>query len=173
MNMHCFSFPILRVFIPATLLVLFAACGQTSSSSTKDSEQEQTIPANLVDSPIEKYQYEGCFQLTESEGDAMTTTFVSFEINGSEVFGEEAIEMTGPEYNAVAVGSLEGQIKDGVITVLYDYTIEGYRQFEEQEFKIQDTIVLMSYGEMKEYGDTMILEQKGLFNRQIPKIACE
>ena len=86
--------------------------------------------------------------------------------------GEQAVEMTGPEYNAVAAGRFEGKLENGVITVVYDYEIEGSKQKEELEFKLVENGLMMTSSPLEDINGVLVPKQKGLFNRMIPKIDC-
>lgn len=151
----------------ALSMAMFLASCQSRQSPADNFSAEET--------PAEQPGAKGpatCYQLTENDQGIQATTFIILYIDGDNVTGEQAIEMTGKNYNAVAAGTMEGKMVGDVITVDYSYTIDGSQQVEEQEFKLQDGQLLMSQGELTEKDGKLMLKKKGLFNLAIPKIDC-
>ncbi len=151
---------------------MFISCQSEQKPPNKGENTSTIVESTATEKSVAKFRFEGCFQLEEAKGDTTTVTFVSIEIEGNEVFGEEAIEITSPEYNAIVVGSLEGVISGKVIKVQYEYSIEGAKHSEEQEFLLQDTMLIMNSQLSKEGSDLMVLIKKGEFKKGLPKMEC-
>ena len=148
------------------------ACQTGSKENQSETSAVTEADVRSVAEQNENFLFSGCFQLVESEGENKAVTFISLGIEGSEVSGEQAIEMTGPAYNAVATGNFEGKLEEGIITVIYEFEIEGSEQKEEQEFKLTEKGLQMTNSPLEEMNGIMMLKQKGLFNKVIPKIDC-
>lgn len=142
--------------------VLFVVIGCKFDQKNNEPSQPATDFSN----------FQGCFQLEEREGTNKVITFISLKINGSEVTGEQAVEITGTEYSTVAGGTINGKRDGDVVTVTYAYEIEGSSQKEQQEFKLTYNALLMSHGPLEEVDGVLVLKRKGKFNKTIPKVDC-
>lgn len=147
-------------------VLIFAACGSNSETEGSSATGKNLEASEL---PVDGLY---CYQLTEEVGEQKAVTFISLRIDGEKVSGEQAVEMTGPEYNAVAVGSITGTLDGNVMTVDYDFEIDGDHQVQEQEFKWMPDQLVMSKGPMEGQDGKMVLAERGLFNLAIPKIDC-
>ncbi|MEO1258115.1 MAG: hypothetical protein AAFZ15_04935 [Bacteroidota bacterium] len=160
------------IFLTFFSIGLLIACNSEKSTNETSSNQSDLEAPTESTEEIDQFTFEGCFQLEEEMEDSKTVTFIILEIEGTDVFGEEAVEMSGHEYNAVAAGSFEGTYKDGIINIIYEFDIDGDTQKEEQEFKLTEEGLLMTKSALRKKDDVLMLMQKGLFNTLIPKIDC-
>ncbi len=156
------------IFLP----IVFLACRSEPKPSSKSEKKTAKDTTASVNKAVKAFHFEGCYQLEEINGDTVIVTFISIEIEGNEVFGEEAIEITSPEHSTSAVGSLEGVVAGGVLRVRYDYTVDGAGQSEEQEFYLQDSSLLVSSGPLNKVVGKLGLSPKGLFDKTLPKVDC-
>ena len=160
--------------VPFSLLLglVLTACQAGPTTHQTDQGPDSKTITQLTNEADPDFSFQGCFQLVESEGASKAVTFIILKVEGSIVNGEQAVEMTGPEYNAVAAGRFEGKLENGVITVVYDYEIEGSKQKEELEFKLVENGLMMTSSPLEDINGVLVPKQKGLFNRMIPKIDC-
>ena len=61
---------------------------------------------------------------------------IDVKIDGSTVSGTKSGNQSGPDMTNGYVGTLKGSINNDVITVIYDYVIEGSKGKEQEEYKI-------------------------------------
>lgn len=161
----------MKLSLPNLLILsLFFSCQSDNSNQSVAQETENT--SEIEKNAEEVFTYEGCFQLEEEMHNNKTVTFIILAIEGTDVHGEEAIEMTGSEYNAVAAGSFEGTFENGIIRIVYEFDIEGDHQMEEQEFKLTDDGLMQTKSPLRNENGVMKIMEKGLFNKLIPKIDC-
>ena len=161
-----------KLFLLTITTAFFLTCKTDQAENQASSGEDLTENQNETSNEEEQFSFEGCFQLEEVMEGSKTTTLIILEIEGTDVFGEEAIEMTGNDYNAVAAGSFEGTYLDGVINVIYEYEIEGNERKEEQEFMIAEEGLLMTKSALRKKDGVLTIMQKGLFNKLLPKIEC-
>lgn len=153
------------------LLILLFACQNTP---TQESETPSTTPMEEVKEPEETVLNNTyCFVSSYGVDPAyQDTTSVKLTVIGNEVTGT---------YNWIpaekdsARGTLTGTIKNGIITAVYDYMIEGSNQKEEMIFKMEVNQLLVKKGELTEAGDMLKLKnpESAEFSEVIPRVLCK
>jgi len=81
-------------------------------------------------------------------------TRVVLSIEGEEVYGSKFWIPTGEVHGAE--GTFSGTIKDGLITAVYQYTIEGSEQSEEVVLKLDGETLSIGEGELIEGGGGLL-----------------
>lgn len=100
------------------------------------------------------------------------TTTVKLTIIGNEVTGR--YDWIPAEKDS-ARGTLTGTIKNGIITAIYDYMIEGNNQKEEVVFKMEVNQLLVKKGKLEEIGGILKLKnpETAEFSEAIPRVICK
>ena len=153
-----------------SFIVLFACQNSPTQQETNSSdsstqevmEPEETVLTNIY-----------CFLLSYGvDPNYQDTTTVKLTIIGDEVTG--TYDWIPAEKDA-ARGTLTGTIKNGIITAVYDYMIEGSNQKEEVVFKMEINQLLVKKGELEEVGGILKLKNPATakFSEVIPRVICK
>ncbi len=151
--------------------ILLFACKNDSTTktanninepSTEITEPEETMLTNI-------YCFVSSYGVNPNYQD---TTRVKLTIIGDEVTGN--YDWIPAEKDS-ARGTLTGTIKNGIITAIYDYMIEGSKQKEEVVFKMEVNQLLVKKGELEEVDGILKLKNPATaeFSEVIPRVICK
>ena len=161
----------MKYFTTLFLLMLLFAC---QNKATQQAENPSTTPPKEVKEPEETVLNNTyCFVSSYGVDPAyQDTTAVKLTVIGDEITGTYNWIPAGKDS---ARGTLAGTIKNGIITAVYDYMIEGSSQKEEMIFKMEVNQLLVKKGELIEVGDMLKLKNPGAakFSEVIPRVLCK
>lgn len=156
------------------ILFLFIAFISLFACKNSPTEQESNSSTQAITEPEETMLTNTyCFLLSYGvDANYQDTTTVKLTIIGDEVTGSYDWI---PAQKDSARGTLTGTIKNGIITAVYDYMIEGSQQKEEVIFKMEVNQLLVKKGELEEVGDMLKLKnpETAKFSEVIPRIICK
>lgn len=162
----------MRLILALLISISFLACQNNTTT------QKEAINNSLATEPV-----------TEPEETMLTATYCFISSYGTDVNYKDTTavrlviigdEVTGtydwlPAEKDSARGTLTGNIKNGIITAIYDYMIEGSKQKEEVIFKMEVNQLLVKKGELEEVGDLLKLKNpaEAKFSEVIPRVICK
>lgn len=161
----------MKFYIPLFFGLFLISCQNTSANEQAVESDDQ--PIETVTEPEETILNNTyCFVSTFGQNaNYQDTTFVKLTIIGDEVTGRYDWIPAGKDS---ARGILNGTIENGIITAIYDYTIEGSQQKEEMIFKMEVNQLLVKKGELEEVGNILKLKDpdSATFSEVIPRVIC-
>ncbi len=162
----------MRLILALLISVSFFACQNnttTQKEATNNSSALETVTEPEETMLTTTYCFVATFDLDSGYPDTLAVRLV---IIGNEVTGT---------YNWIAVGkdtargTLTGTIKNGIITAIYDYVIEGSHQKEEMIFKMEVNQLLVKKGKLELVDDISKLKNpaEAKFSQVIPRVICK
>ncbi|MEM1121779.1 MAG: hypothetical protein AAGJ18_15110 [Bacteroidota bacterium] len=158
----------MRLFAAFLLVVGLYACQSNTASKEQSTDKTVATTEPAKTTITENYCYVLSFGHDPKYQD---TTQVNLTIMGDNITG---IYNWIPAEKDSARGTLTGTKKGDIITVLYDYTIEGSKQKEEMIFKMEANQLLIKRGELHEVGGVLKLKnpETAEFSEAVPRITC-
>jgi hypothetical protein len=157
-----------NIFILSILVSVFA-CKSKSDESSKDSTKSTDTVATAINNQ-EETEAPMCFLFAENKD----STFVRLYFDGENVTGNMRWM---PNEKDGAIGTLQGKIKDNIITADYNYVIEGSEQVEEKIFvlKDNDNILEEKSGELEDKNGKLIIKDpaKATVQTTLKKVDCK
>ncbi len=123
-------------------------CGNYDDPSKKECSDERqeyqpdVLAKDIISTvkPVEAiYLNRKCYeydQVATKEGPYNVKENIDIKIDGSIVSGIKKGNQSGPDMTNGYEGTLKGEIKNNIMTVIYEYTIEGSKAKEQEEYKI-------------------------------------
>ena len=160
----------MRIFLFSLLFSLCVSC-QNKSNNQSTSIEEPTVASKEPEETVLNTTY--CFRLTAGASTTFQdTTLVQLTVIGNEVMGQYDWIPAGKDS---ARGSLTGTVKNGIITAIYDYVIEGSKQKEEMIFKLEVNQLLVKKGALMEVDGILKLKNpaEAKFTEILPRVLCK
>ena len=151
--------------ITVSILMFFSACGTSGEEAHKDTTDSATKNAPLKVQSGERL----CFQLDFKKD----ISELKLNIEGDKVTGELNIL---PFEKDAAIGTLVGTKKDNMIYAEWNYIIEGNKQIEEVEFKLEGDKAFQRLGEFEDKNGKLMLKpttEKILYSDPMLKVDCK
>ena len=102
-----------------------------------ETPEETSLPSRL------------CFarsQVATTEAPYSVEEYIELKQVGTNFVGTKRGTQVGPGMSNGYVGTLTGSAKDGLITLIFDYVIEGSEQFEEEIYQMEnENLVKLRY----------------------------
>lgn len=162
----------MRIILVLFISISFLACQNNTTTQKEATNNSSNI--EMVTEPEETmltttYCFVAAFA---PDSDYPDTLSVRLIIIGDEVTGKYDWIAAGKD---TARGTLTGRIKNGIITAIYDYVIEGSNQKEEMIFKMEVNQLLVKKGKLEEVGDILKLKNpaEAKFSLVIPRVICK
>ncbi len=160
-------------FLPLIILLLFSCNPNTEKAKIE-------TPADS--SPEFKTQMgKHCYLKTMAHepfvvnGD--TIQFIDSTVLELKIMGEKVTGIYNwmPAEKDQAHGTIEGTIKDNIITAIYSYTIEGSDQKEEAIFKMETGKISLLSGQMEEVDGVMMIKDKAAveISESLAEVDCK
>lgn len=145
--------------------MLFSACQTSGETENKTVETDSTTKnASTKVESGEKLCFQADFNKDVSE--------LKLHLDGEKVTGELNIL---PYEKDAAVGTLTGVKKDNIIHAEWVYIIEGNKQSEEVEFKLEGDKAFQRLGEFEDKNGKLVLKpsDKILYSDPMTKVDCK
>jgi hypothetical protein len=162
------------------LVAIGAFIGLTTACQVKDTAKQES-DSTAVETITANTKQELCFvKVTEGKPIA-TEQGVAQRIVDSLVvhLTIEKDSVTGvlnwlPSMKDKMMGTLQGTIRDSVITAIYTYQAEGQTAKEEKIFKLEGEQIRLKSGELEEQNGIWVLKDKANvpYSESAPKVAC-
>ena len=153
-------------------LVIMASCANEPEKQSSD-VSGSTVHASTADTIVTNQQprsLEGCYEMVMKQDSAM----LFLDVIDSTVNGNLVYDWAEKDRNS---GSIKGVIRKDMIHADYVFQSEGVTSVREVVFKIQDTMLLQGFGDLKEVNGKVVFTDPDRlqFNTDHPfiKIACK
>jgi len=149
-------------------MLAFAACNSAGSSdaATDTTSQDTTATQAPVEVGGDKNL---CYIRVEGKDSTSVSVTIRADNTVTGTYDWSPLGKDG------AHGTLNGRIQGDMVTVVYDYTIEGANQKEEKLFKMTGDLMAEAFGELEDGEGGMLTIKKGTQPKWKPlgKVDCK